>query len=675
MALGPIGRPPEQAVNRGLGEVDRDEWPRLTRRQIETPPIDRLVPSSETHGRVLRYLLDRLDSSENEMKRFYDRWQVNEMSTTAFISLPDYEQRLKEMNKQHAPPEITSITIPFSYAIMNTMVTFMLQTFFGRKPHFQVAVHANEAAEPARMMELLLQYQSDRNRLLRIFHRWMWDGQIYGVGAVRCNWEIEKGLRTVRTKQPTVQFGMQSMGGGFRSRKEERTIYSGNMIESIDPYMFFPDPRVPMSEVNRKGEFVFWRVFEGRHKLMQMQAAGKLKWVDFAPDKQPVNEGGDVDRSRRNMRFSGSTSTFRQQESINRLAQNFYQVDQGSVEIVPAELGLGEGTVPEKWLFTILNRAQIIQAQPLNLDHNMHPVGVIEPLSLGWGLGHGGTADYVQDLQWSISWLINSHMWNVRAALNNMFVVDPSMIEMQDFKQTKPGKIIRMKPNAAGQDVQRALQQIQVGDVTRTHVQDLQVFFDLGQRLTGASDNLQGLQEAGGRKSATEVRTTTEAGVSRLTAMARLISAQGVVDLTEQMAINTQQFLDEEFYVQVVGMKGFETPFLVGPEHVAGDFYFPVHDGALPLDRVALLQVWQQLFQTLLGVPALAGQYDLLQLFEFIGEMGGARQLSSMRLNVAPDAQVAAQQVAGNLVAAGGPGGQQSIGGGGQSRPNLSVVA
>ena len=37
-------------------------------------------------------------------------------------------------------------------------------------------------------------------------------------------------------------------------------------------------------------------------------------------------------------------------------AVDYYQVDQLSIEIIPAELGLGESKYPQKWLFTILNK-------------------------------------------------------------------------------------------------------------------------------------------------------------------------------------------------------------------------------------------------------------------------------------------------------------------------------
>src|SRR5690606_33896789 len=112
-------------------------------------------------------------------------------------------------------------------------------------------------------------------------------------------------------------------------------------------------------------------------------------------------------------------------------------------------------TWPEKWIFTILNKSQIVQAEPFDADHDMHPVSVAEPYTTGYGFGHLALADYLAPIQDSLSWFINSHSANVREVLNNSFVVDPSKVEMQDFQNKIPGqpRILRLKPSSTGTDV------------------------------------------------------------------------------------------------------------------------------------------------------------------------------------------------------------------------------
>jgi hypothetical protein len=562
-------------------------------------PIDRLKPGSAQHERVKDYLLERLQYSENKMTTFHSRWRLNELRHQAYINLPDYEKALKQMTANKAPPEITSIVVPYSFATVNTICTYLINAFCGRKPMFQLGANNSQSVKPAQYQEIALQHNAEHTRLVRHLNQAMNDGQIYGVSALRIIWKTETGKRSVMKDLPGSLSG--SMSPIPTKVRETVTTYEGNEIVCIDPFMFFPDPSVPMVEVNRRGEFVFWRAIEGKHKLLTEQYQGRLKYVESAGELPRDNL---TSNSARNMLSGGN----QRDESVagRGEATKVIQVDQGSVTIIPADLGLGPETYPCKWIFTLLNKQQIAQAEPLDYDHDMHPVAVQEPYTQGYGFGQTALADMLAPMQDALSWFVNSHIYNVRSVLNNMFIVDPSRIEIQDFKDNKPGKIIRMKTAAMGQDVRTAVMQLGIQDVTQQHVGDFQLFMRMGDILSGVSDNMRGVQDQGGRKTATEVRMTGEAGTSRLGALARLISAQQVVDLAEQMSINLMQFMSQEFYARIVGDEGVQEA-NINPSMIVGDFAYPVHDGSLPLDKVAMLDVWKEIFLGISQDPGLRG--------------------------------------------------------------------
>ena len=405
-----------------------------------------------------------------------------------------------------------------------------------------------------------------------------------------------------------------------------------------------------MEEVNRRGEFVFWRTYEGKHTLRREEQAGTIRWVDYIPSMPMVQRSkGDSSRSYVSRGMSNPGDQARYWGSSRH--KDFFQIDQGTIEIVPAELGLSDSEVPEKWIFAIANGGQIIQAEPFDVDHGMHPICVIEPTSMGYGFGQPGISDFVAPFQDSLSWFINSHIDNVRSVLNNSFVVDPSRVEMQDLKNPGPGKLIRLKQAFYGQDVRTVLSQLQIQDVTGSHVKDFELFMRIADGVSSVTDNLRGLQDSGGRKTATEVRTSGEAGASRLAAMARFISSQGVVDLTEQMCLNAQQFLEDEFYIQVVGPEAAtKAPLRVMPDQLSGDFYFPVHDGTLPMDKVAMLDVWKEIFFATLRDPELRQRFDIIDLFQYIAELGGAKNIRSFEIKQATPETLAQQAQAGNMV-------------------------
>src|SRR6478609_9349851 len=93
-------------------------YPKLTKAQKDLSPIDRLA-DTKLHDGVLAHLNKRLQLSEEAMQRFYGRWRVNELKYQAFIDLPDWEQQLKELNDKGEPSKCVSITVPYSFSVLN----------------------------------------------------------------------------------------------------------------------------------------------------------------------------------------------------------------------------------------------------------------------------------------------------------------------------------------------------------------------------------------------------------------------------------------------------------------------------------------------------------------------------------------------------------------------------
>jgi len=587
-------------------------------------PIGMLHPDGELHSVMLQYLLQRLSLSERKMSRFYARWRAREKQIQAYIDLPKYEKQLKEMNESGAPPMITALTIPYTYSTISTIATYMTHCFTGRKPIFQVASNNSAAATAAPQLETILQYQSDSRFMIKRWMQFFKDAESYGMAAMKNFWEIEHRLRTNRNSSTVLEGGV--------AKRELVVTYEGNDLENIDPFLFFPDPRVPISEVSQRGEFVAWREFVGKHELQRDEVDYGYHYLNGFGN-MPLNETGGV--SARSLVTGGEPQPGSAKDSRDADNNSYCQKDEMTIWIIPSKIinpktkkPLGEGNRPELWLFTIINKKRIIRAQPLEYDHGFHPVVTAEPHTVGYGFGHMSTADYLAPLQDAASWFLNSHIYNVRSVLNNMFVVNPAMIEMSDIRDPKPGKVIRLKRSAMGTDVRTAVFQLQTQDVTRQHVQDLEAIFRMGDMLSSVNDNLRGIQDSGGRKTATEVRTAGEAGGSRLASQARMLSAQAFSPLGMQMSLNTQQFLSKEYEMRIIGQ---DKTSMIGPDQIVGDYYFPIHDGTLPLDKVALLDVWKEILLGTSRDPQLRTEFNIGKIFEFTAELGGAKNIQSFR--------------------------------------------
>ncbi len=631
----------------GLTSTPRYEWPSIAVQPYQAP-IDQLKPGSLPHNRVLDYLMTRLRDSERAMSAFYGRWRANEMRNQAWIDLRQYDKMLKAANDKGKPPLAVDIVVPYSFATLSTISTYLLQVFSARHPYLQVGTYGMNVNN-ALQMEIMLQYQLDHNRIVKHWWNWFNDMGLYGLGILMNRWTVQTRQRTQKTQSPV--FDITTGGLTMEEVREQNEVvtYEGNEIFPVDPFMFFPDSRVPMRDVATKGEHVFWRQFQGKHLLKRQEQQGLLKYIDDAPNVTDERTTGSLNSARDLLTGGDSHAGANWHGRVHEAGPGNYHVDTCSIDLVPRELGIGESDRIEKWLFTILNKAQIVQAERILDDHGEHPVIVAEPYGSGYDFGSAGMADYIGPLQDSMSWFLNSHMENVRSAINNQWIVDPFAVEMKDVNRPGPGKTIRLKRTALNRDVTKAIQQIPVQDVTRGHISDMDTFFEIGQRVSAVSENLLGLQDSGGRKTATEVRTSGAAAASRLSALARVVSSQGMGSLTNQMSLNSQQWMTQEFHVRVTGSDGIQYPLQIDPDGLAGDFYFPVHDGSLPLDKIALLDVWKQILTGILADPELRQSYSVPKLFEFVAELGGAKNIKSYRIQPGDPGQIQQQAQQGNL--------------------------
>lgn len=603
-------------------------------------------PGSDSHSKLLKRVKAQISESYSKMSQFYGRWNMRELQYQAYVPVQEWEERYKSACRDKTLSNVKkqegNIVVPYAFSSIRTIVTYLATVFLGRKPIFMVGTYNSAMVESAKNMEKLLQYNAEHNRLIKEFTQWLYNGEIYGLGILKTGFVTESAPRSTWVADPLS-------GQLLRSRKAT-VVYQGNTVENIDPFMFFPDPRVPLLEVAQKGEFVYWRSFVGKFTL---QKSGDTYAYLDSIGKMPV--GGDSGASLRNFRANGDSLSNQYNYSDIDDGSPWVEIDEGTVELIPSEIGfsLGDGydnDKPHKFLVTVANLTQIIRFELYSPDHQQHPVVINEPLAIGNGFGNCGISDYLSPFQEAISWFLNSHIFNVKGVVNNSFLYDPSMIEEKDLRSDKAGKLIRMKPKAFGVEPTLYFKQLQISDVTSGHVADMQNLMRIGNDISAITDNMRGQQDSGGRKTATEIRATIEAASSRLAAHAQFISGASVIWLAKQWSLNLQQYLSEDFQIDVLGDEGAQNPITITPYNVAGDFYFPVHDGTLPLDKIALFDIWQQALQFVAGNPQLAQSYDVGKIFEFVAKLGGAENIDQFRLNHAPQEAIDAGVAAGNLI-------------------------
>lgn len=608
---------------------------------------------SEKHKLVKDAILERAQASERKFADRYTKWEEAEKHFQAYVKETDADATRRQA-REGGTPQFTTVTIPYSYATLLTAHTYWSAVFLNRSPVFQYTARHGEAQHRVQALEALIDYQLRVGSMLVPLYNWLMDAGKYGIGIIGNYWANEQSVVSEIIKAPRDFMGIP-IPGTETTKKVRRVVpgYQGNRIFNVRPYDFLPDPRVSVVNL-QDGEFCGRRTSIPWNEVKRREAAGNFFNV------KRLREAGANYRTEREERgystagIANESADFSYIEGEMKSGRRPASVEaiEMIMEIIPQDYGLGQSDYPEKWAFTLGFEDVIIGAQPLGADHDKFPYFIQSYEFDPYSHTSRGAMEILKPLNDTIDWLFNSHIFNVRKSLNDQFLIDPSRVREKDFRDGGPGIIARLRPSAYGQDVRTVVSQLPTQTVTTQHLRDVESLIDIVQRVSGVSDNLMGMVNPGGRKTATEVRSSSSAGVNRLKTIAEYNSALGWDPLSQVLVQNSQQDYDLERQMRIVGdlMMGDPKFLMVNRDEIQGFFDFVPVDGTFPVDRFAQANLWKEILGGVMKVPQIAMQYDLGGIFVHLAQLAGLKDITQYKLDVQPDQLIQQQAEAGNVV-------------------------
>ncbi len=611
---------------------------------------------TEQHTRLVRAVRDRKLLSKRKMEERYTEWDRVEKEMVSYIPAADAER--KEKNRQ-GKSEYTQIKIPYSYGMMLTSHTYYSSVFLGRSPIHQVQGLHGEGQENVLAHEALMNYQVNKGGHIPYYMVWLLDVAKYGVGILGTFWDHEE-AQVARLEETQVTNAGIIVPGRTQIKKTSQrvTTFEGNRCYNVRPFDWFPDPRVALMNF-QDGEFCARQVQVGFNSILKGEDQGRYFNVKELIRRNKSGTGEDTGWGEQGDNQALTEKLHRESLVMNITKDKDYvMLTEMAIEISPKDWGLGESTYPEIWMFTVANDDLLIGCQPLGLFHNKFPFAVLEREVDGHGLSSRGLPTIAQPLQNTMDWLANSHFYNIQKSLNNEYIVDPTMVRVQDFADPRPGKMIRLRPAGYGKDVRTAIHQLTQVDYTRTHLQDMRIIEGLFQKVFGISDQLMGALNTSGRKTATEVRTSSSFGINRLKTDAEFFSATGWSQLSQMFVQNNQQLYSEDMKFRIAGNNITGSEFTqVNETMLAGMYDVVTVDGTLPVDRFAQAQLWKEIFANARNMPPeVAMKYDWAGIFGWMAKLAGLKNIDMFERQEAPtmdvlsDQQIKDQEKAGNLV-------------------------
>jgi len=618
-----------------------------------------LDPKSDFHEKLRSKIWQRASDSHKEMSKRYPSWRKIDQTLTAYIPLSDKEEKVK--NKDSRKP--VSIIFPYSYSNMESLLAYMSMAFF-QDPMFQYEGVEDSDTLGAMLMELVIRLHCIKTKVPLSLHTVLRDNFAYGIGVGIPGWVRRYGKVPIKSSVT-----LESELGESTTEDVnyvESLVFEGNDLSNIDPYLWLPDTSVASDKI-QDGEFNGWIDRDNYMNLLSEEVSGEdlfnVKYLRGKTDKRSSLATDESDRERK----SGGTSKSLRQGMTS--TTNPVDVINMYVTLIPKEWELSDSVNPEKWFFKLAADDVIISCKKANHYHGMYPIAVASSEFDGYSITPMSRMEMLDGLQGVLDFEVNSHVANIRKALNDMFVVDPYLININDLKDPSPGKLIRLRAPAWGHGVKDAVQQLQVNDVTRGNMTDSSYITQWMDRISGADQSMSGAQRQGGPERLTkgEFQGTRGSAISRLQRVAMLIGMQFMQDIGTMFAVHTQQYMTKKTFVKITGRyeeqlkKQFgsnaqRAP--VSPLDMAINYDLLVRDGSIPGGNFS--EAWLQMFQIIGTSPELTQQFDVTRIFMYIAGQLGAKNVEDFKRNIdntnmvtAPDGQVADEAKKGNIIPVG----------------------
>lgn len=611
----------------------------------------KLKPGDELHDRLVSTLLRMAQESRQALMNAYPTWRDIDKTVTSYITPDTAELELKELDARKP----ISIVVPISYSVREVLLSYWVATFIDM-PIFRYSGYEDSDTIAGMLLEKIIEVQTIAAKMaLNLCTMWK-DSMTYGLGVVATTWRVKEGFRTV--KVPTLGVGSGGLYSmGFERKREPAILYEGSALINIDPYTYLPDPYVPIHEPQR-GQYVGWIQRDTLASMLEGERNGdfiNVKYLKHVDGRSSLYEEAK-NENRREERFGGRPILG--DLAGSRPCDTIYIY----AKVIPSEWGLGNSDSVELWAFSLTGDKIITQARPAEIDYNEFPVAVCVPDFDGYSVIPISKLNIIYGLQHVMDWEFNSHVTNVRKALNDMIVYDPSIINTNDLKSPAPGKLIRSRKALWGRGkLQDSIFQLAVNDVTQNNIRDASVLTQMAQMMSGAVDSVSGVERKGSeRVSANEFVGRHSSALSRIEKDARIGSLMAHQDIAYQIASLNQQLLSEEQYVEIAGRYeqdlrreyGDSRSVKVSPMDLLIRFNVIPHDASIPSGDFA--QSWVQLFQIIASQPYLAQQFDIGRIFKHVARKLGARNLNEFEVKtqvMQPEA-IDQQVQQGNLVPA-----------------------
>lgn len=619
------------------------------------------------HTKLVELVKNSFQLSYRYVQPRYQKWEEADQMDRSYVDVSAVDDKGKKLN-----PFDRTVYIPISRAIKDVIVTYFYNVMLGARPFIPIDGRGPEDVKPAKIQEIVLDYQMEMQNIHLVIYRFLNDLIRYGYSNIKVTYG--RIWKWINRMQPVMR-GFPFSHTEYERVQEQILSYEGPILNTGDVYRSFHDPRTTIGDI-RAGQFMGWVMKRSYYYLKKLEGNPyfNLEYLRQISREDQFKDETSGGKTRWEALGMTDPENLVSEEALDKMNPT-YTLRETAIELIPKKYGLSESNQPEIWWLTTLNNQLLIRADKMIFDHGTLPVVAAEYDYDGVSMFNQGFYESIKGLQDLLNWLYNSHIDNVRRAVNIRSIVDPEYVRIRDLLNSNPAQMVRLKKSLPLEmkDIKSVFMQLPVIDVTQGHLQDANLITDLMQRKAHTPDALQGI-ESEIKRTATEIAKTTSSGVNILQTLATIIWAQGMKPMAEMCVQNNQQLLSQRRFYRIIGdyakdliqvdplYAGGSIPAIqAGPEDIQGLFDYPVRDVNLPIKPSDNAEIWVEVFQAAGNNPFISQQIDIWWIFKNMCESLGIKNIDDARLvqpgmmplpnyQVMPDQQIAQQAQAGNIM-------------------------
>lgn len=424
-----------------------------------------------------------------------------------------------------------------------TIIESVKSNIAGGKPKFMFMPMNDNQRQDTEVLNNLMDYYWDCNRMTQKTQNWVQDMLIYGTGILNIAWENDK-----------------------------------PRITNIPLSDFFVDPTaVHLNNPDEPG----YPKYAGHRFLTDIDALKAEMLVDpetgemtqkysNLDDIQPYDEEWDKLDKDVKEQFLGSTlGKDAPKEQIEGIVLYTVGPDAKKYVIANRNTIIYEGPNPyqreerEEERTTVIDGEEVTAKVPVPAIKPFLPYAALRNYVDSSLFYAKGDVAVIIDRQETLNDISNQKQDNITYVLNNMWQIDPQFSHLADQIESLPGAVFPI-PRGALNPIEKTVV-TQEGDAEMMRIKDEM------RRATAADEVIQGVSQEKGRVTATEIQAQLNQATQRFSTKLNTLESEGYAQLARIIFKMVQMFVTQEMAVRVVGPDGVVWKDL-DPNEYSGDY-------------------------------------------------------------------------------------------------------